>query len=471
MNTSDQELLRSLPPVTELIEDGRLAELIEVSGREALREWIRVSLDETRGWLLSQDASQADVTREALCDRVVAGVLSESQLAGLRRFDRVINATGVVLHTGLGRSPLSVAARAALDELGGAGNVEVDLATGERRYRGHQLQAAWSALCGAEDSVVVNNNAAATLITLQALCAGREVVISRGQLIEIGGSFRLPEIFKLSGAVLHEVGTTNRTTVADYAEAIGPDTAAIMHVHTSNYKVIGFTDAPGIEPLARLAHEHDLVAIDDIGSGAMIDVTQFGLPAEPTFKQSLESDADVVLGSGDKLLGGPQAGIILGKSRYVEPIRQFPLARAVRVGKLTLAALTATLDAYRRGEAIAELPVLRLLAAGESELAERAEALAGQLGAVEGVDVEVLRETALVGGGSLPGAEMPTAVLAIDLAGVSADQLALRLRTGAVRLFARIQHDRVLVDLRSVLAEDDPQVLEALTAAAESGCG
>ena len=291
------------------------------------------------------------------------------------------------------------------------------------------------------------------------------MVISRGQLIEIGGSFRLPEIFKLSGAVLREVGTTNRTTVADYAEAIGPETAAIMHVHTSNYKVVGFTDSPGIDLLAPLAHEHDLVAIDDIGSGAMVDVSRFGLPSEPTFSDSLAADADVVLGSGDKLLGGPQAGIILGKSRYVEPIRQFPLARAVRVGKLTLAALTATLDSYRRGAAIAEVPVLRLLAASETELADRANVLKAELDQVAGVATEISRETALVGGGSLPGAEMPTAVLAVQLDGVSADDLALSLRTGPVRMFTRIQRDRVLVDLRSVLAEEDPLVVQALIAA------
>ena len=466
MNTSHQELLRTLPPVSELIEDERLSELVTESGRDAVIEWIRVSLEEVRGWLLSGDEPDGDVSRESLGERVIAGVARQSESAGLRRFDRVINATGVVLHTGLGRSPLSEAARAAIDELGGAGNVEVDLETGERRYRGHQLQAAWQALCGAEDSVVVNNNAAATLLTLQALCAGREVVISRGQLIEIGGSFRLPEIFKLSGAVLCEVGTTNRTSLADYAAAIGPQTAAIMHVHTSNYKVVGFTDTPGIDLLAPLAHEHDLVAIDDIGSGAMIDVTQFGLPAEPTFSESLAADADVVLGSGDKLLGGPQAGIILGKSRYVEPIRQFPLARAVRVGKLTLAALTATLDAYRRGAAIAEVPVLRLLSASEADLVERAEAMAGQLDGVAGITVEVMCETALVGGGSLPGAEMPTAALAVELDGISADELALRLRTGPVRMFTRIQHDRVLVDLRSVLAQEDATVLQALTTAA-----
>jgi len=463
---SHQELLRTLPPVTELVDDGRLAGLIDESGRDAVVEWIRGSLEEVRNWLVSRDETESDESRESLGERVIAGVLRSSERAGLRRFDPVVNATGVVLHTGLGRSPLSANARKAVDELGGAGNVEVDLETGERRYRGHQLQAAWRALCGAEDSVVVNNNAAATLLTLQALCAGREVVISRGQLIEIGGSFRLPEIFQLSGAVLREVGTTNRTSVTDYAEAIGPETVAIMHVHTSNYKVIGFSDTPGIDLLAPLAHEHGLVAIDDIGSGAMVDVAQFGLPAEPTFAESLAADADVVLGSGDKLLGGPQAGIILGKSQYVEPIRQFPLARAVRVGKLTLAALAATLDAYRRGEAIAELPVLRLLAATESELAVRAEALVVGLGGVGSLSVEVACETALVGGGALPGAEMPTAVLAVEHAGISADELALRLRTGPVRMFTRIQHDRVLVDLRSVLAEHDQLVVEALTAVA-----
>ena len=276
----------------------------------------------------------------------------------------------------------------------------------------------------------------------------------------------MPEIFELSGAVLREVGTTNRTSVNDYAEAIGPETVAIMHVHTSNYKVVGFSDTPGIDLLAPLAHEHGLVAIDDIGSGAMVDVAQFGLPAEPTFAESLAAGADVVLGSGDKLLGGPQGGIILGKSQYVEPIRQFPLARAVRVGKLTLAALAATLDAYRRGEAIAEVPVLRLLAATESELVARAEALAVGLGGVGSLSVEAARETALVGGGSLPGAEMPTAVLAVEHSEISADELALLLRTGPVRMFTRIQHDRVLVDLRSVLAEDDQLVIEALTAVA-----
>ncbi len=465
MNTPHQELLRSLPPVTELVDDTRLAGAMTASGRDAVVDWIRRSLDDVREWLLGLDGDpDGPGDREALADRVVAGVLARFQRAGLRRFERVVNATGVVLHTGLGRSPLSQPARAALDELGGAGNVEVDLETGERRYRGHQLQESWQALCGAEDSVVVNNNAAATLLTLQALCAGREVVISRGQLIEIGGSFRLPEIFKLSGAVLREVGTTNRTTVADYAAAIGPETAAIMHVHTSNYKVVGFTDTPGIDLLAPLAHEHDVVAIDDIGSGALVDVSQFGLPTEPTFQDSLASDADVVLGSGDKLLGGPQAGIILGKTRYVEPIRQFPLARAVRVGKLTLAALTATLDSYRRGEALNEVPVLRLLSATEEGLSTRGEAIVQELGDIEGVEAEVVRETALVGGGSLPGAEMPTAVVALDVEGQSADDVALGLRVGPVRVFSRIQQDRVLLDLRSVLDEDDALLVDAVRA-------
>ncbi len=468
MNSDHQESLRVLPSVTELIDDRRVAALIDEAGRESVVEWIRQSLDDIRGWLLATDESTGEENRESLTAKVIEAVVEQSVRSRLRRFDRVINATGVVLHTGLGRSPLSSTARDAIDELGGAGNVEVDLETGERRYRGHQLQATWRALCGAEDSVVVNNNAAATLLTLQALCAGREVVISRGQLIEIGGSFRLPEIFELSGVVLREVGTTNRTSVSDYARAIGPDTAAIMHVHTSNYRVVGFTDTPGIDLLAPLAHEHGLIAIDDIGSGAMIDVEKFGLPSEPTFRESLAEGADVVLGSGDKLMGGPQAGIILGKREFVEPIRQHPLARAVRVGKLTLAALTATLDAYGRGRAETEIPLLRLLAATESDLVDRAEAIAKKLGALESLTVAVRPDTALVGGGSLPGAEMPTSVLAVTRAETSADELALRLRTGPLRLFTRIQNDQVLVDLRSVLAEDDSRIVEALESVVES---
>jgi L-seryl-tRNA(Ser) seleniumtransferase len=352
--------------------------------------------------------------------------------------------------------------RSGLDEAAGGCNIEVDLASGERRYRGHQLLPAFRALTGCEDALIVNNNAAATLLTLQALCAGREVVISRGQLIEIGGSFRLPEIFELSGARLREVGTTNRTRASDYEQAIGPQTAAVMHVHPSNYRVVGFTDAPGINELARVAHARGLPAIDDIGSGALVDVTKYGLPAEPTFAGSIAAGADLVLGSGDKLLGGPQAGIVLGRSDLVTVIRRHPLARAVRVGKLTLAALSATLDAYLRGTAEREIPTLSLLATTAADLRRRAEAISRELTATDSLEIDVADDVAPVGGGSLPGAELPTVVLSIGHRSRSADELARRLRTGTIRLFPRIQHERVIVDLRSVLPADDADVAQAL---------
>jgi L-seryl-tRNA(Ser) seleniumtransferase len=382
------------------------------------------------------------------------------------RLGPVINATGVVLHTGLGRAALSAAAANALAGVAGAANVEVDLRTGARRYRGHQLLPTWQTLTGCEDALIVNNNAAATLLTLQALCAGREVILSRGQLIEIGGSFRLPEIFALSGAQLVEVGTTNRTTLADYERAITDDTAAIMRVHPSNYRIVGFTETPEAVELATLAHSRGLVMIDDIGSGCLVDVMRFGLPEEPTFQHSLAANADVVLGSGDKLLGGPQAGIILGAKEYVQPIRRHPLARAVRVGKLTLAALAATLDAYVRGTAETEIPTLRLLAASPEALLDRAHAIRENVERSDVLRIEVRVDTALVGGGSLPGAKLPTAVLALTHSRLPTEALAAQLRTASIRLVGRVQHDSVLIDLRSVLPEDDSRVTLALRLAA-----
>ncbi|GDY07237.1 L-seryl-tRNA(Sec) selenium transferase [Planctomycetia bacterium] len=382
-------------------------------------------------------------------------VQQHARIADQQQLSRVINATGVVLHTGLGRAPLSVAARQALGDLGGHCNVEVDLETAGRRYRGHQLEATFRSLTGCEDVLIVNNNAAATLLTLQALCAGREVVISRGQLIEIGGSFRLPEIFTLSGAVLREIGTTNRTHVSDYQKALTANTAAVMHVHPSNFRVIGFSETPAIDDLVPLARKHGVIAIDDIGSGALIDVTQFGLPAEPTFQQSLAAGADVVLGSGDKLLGGPQCGIILGKHEFVERIRQHPLARAVRIGKLTLAALQATLDAYLRGAAAAEIPTLAMLSVSIESLRQRARQVAVEIGELPNCRVEIANETAAVGGGSLPGVELPTVVLRLRSPSISADELSRGLRLGSIRVCGRIQQDDVLLDLRSVLPEDD----------------
>ena len=460
------DILSRLPPVQDLLSHLTVESLIAEHGREVVLGWVREVLDQTRqrlnGTPNNGGARQASLDRAGWTELLAEQVQQQARTADQQQLSRVINATGVVLHTGLGRAPLSAAARQALSELGGHCNVEVDLATAERRYRGHQLEATFRALTGCEDVLIVNNNAAATLLTLQALCAGREVVISRGQLIEIGGSFRLPEIFSLSGVLLREIGTTNRTHVSDYEKAINANTAAVMHVHPSNYRVIGFSETPPIEDLVPLARKHGVIAIDDIGSGALIDVARFGLPAEPTFQQSLAAGADVVLGSGDKLLGGPQCGIILGKREFIERVRQHPLARAVRIGKLTLAALQATLDAYLRGVAASEIPTLAMLSASVESLRQRARQVATEFGELAECSVEIANETAAVGGGSLPGVELPTIVLRLRAKSFSADELSQRLRLGSIRVFGRIHQDDVLLDLRSVLPEDDSRLALAV---------
>ena len=463
------DVLRQLPPVQDVMGHSTVAALCDEHGREVVVPWVRDALQHARQQVMGHDANdlscertQRDLSRIEWIELLAEQVQHHARVSEQKTLCRVINATGIVLHTGLGRAPLSNSARAALAELGGHCNVEVDLETAERRYRGHQLHAAWRTLTGAEDILIVNNNAAATLLTLQALCAGREVVISRGQLIEIGGSFRLPEIFQLSGAVLREVGTTNRTRVRDYQAAITPQTAAVMHVHPSNYRVIGFSETPRIEDLVPLARKHGAIAIDDIGSGALMDVMELGLPPEPTFQCSLAAGADVVLGSGDKLLGGPQCGIILGKREFIERLRQHPLARAVRVGKLTLAALQATLEAYLRGAAVGEIPTIAMLAAKVPELRLRAELIVASAGLLPQFELSIAQDTAAVGGGSLPGVELPTIVIRLRHASLSADELSRRLRLGTIRVFARIQHAAVQIDLRSVLPDDDGRLALAV---------
>ncbi len=466
------EILSRLPPVQDLLSHATVEPLVAELGRELVLGWVRDALAQARDQLSPSNGSPSnDGMASAACDRagwtelLAEQVQRYARIANHQQLSRVINATGVVLHTGLGRAPLSAAARQALSELGGHCNVEVDLETSGRRYRGHQLEVTFRTLTGCEDMLIVNNNAAATLLTLQSLCGGREVVISRGQLIEIGGSFRLPEIFSLSGAVLREIGTTNRTHVSDYEQAINANTAAVMHVHPSNFRVIGFSETPPIEDLVPLARKHGVIAIDDIGSGALIDVSRFGLPAEPTFQQSLTAGADVVLGSGDKLLGGPQCGIILGKREFIERVRQHPLARAVRVGKLTLAALQATLDAYLRGVAPSEIPTLAMLSASVESLRRRARQVATEIGELAECPVEIANEIAAVGGGSLPGVELPTIVLRLRAKSFSADALSQRLRLGSIRVFGRIHQDDVLLDLRSVLPEDDSRLALAVRCA------
>lgn len=464
-------MFKYLPSVNDLLESSAMQELITSHGRRVVTQWVRHAIDQKRETLRRQTRSAEDhetreddarIIREQFRSELLEEISRIAQQSDLERLQGIINATGVVLHTGLGRAPLSAGARQALHDAAAACNAEVDMATGDRRYRGYQLQSMLKTLTGCESSLVVNNNAAATLLTLQSLCAGREVIISRGELIEIGGSFRLPEIFELSGAILREVGTTNRTTLQDYERAVSSESAAIMHVHPSNYRVVGFSSKPEEEELFALAHRHGLIAIDDIGSGSLSDTRDVGLPHEPTFQHSIDSGADVVLGSGDKLLGGPQSGIIIGNDEYLTRIRNHPLARAVRVDKLTLAALGATLDSYVRDASQTEIPTQAMLTTTVDELRARAERIRHEIADVSGLELSIRDDVAQVGGGSLPAVELPTVVITLRHEKLSADDLARRLRTGRIGVFARIQNDEVLADIRSVLPEDDSRLALAI---------
>ena len=369
------------------------------------------------------------------------------------RLRPVINASGVVLQTNLGRAPLSDAAIEAVERVArGYSNLEYDLDTGERGSRYHHMSATLARLAGAESALAVNNNAAAVLLVLSCLCAGREVVVSRGQAVEIGGGFRIPDVLRQSGATLIEVGTTNRTYARDYAEAIGEHTAAILTVHRSNFRMVGFTRDPEEHELAALARERSVLWLDDWGSGSLLQPGDFGLSPEPTVGDRVLAGCDLVCFSGDKLLGGPQAGLIVGKAALVERLRRHPLLRALRVDKMTVAAMEATLLSYVCGRAVEQLPVWRMISSSEQHLWERADRLNAALGA-RGVAARVIACRSAVGGGSTPGDTLPSVALALETQAPDRLHAALRSRSPAV--VARIMDGQLLLDLRTVLHEQD----------------
>jgi L-seryl-tRNA(Ser) seleniumtransferase len=382
----------------------------------------------------------------------------------------VVNATGVIIQTNLGRAPLSAAALRAMAEVGaGYSNLEYDLEAGERGSRATHLVSLLCRLTGAEAALAVNNNAAALVLILSALAVGREVIISRGQAVEIGGGFRIPDVLRQSGAALVEVGTTNRTYARDYAAAITERTALLMRVHTSNFKLIGFVHETPLTDLTTLAHERGLATLDDLGSGTFLPTVSYGLAPEPTVQESIAAGADLVTFSGDKLLGGPQAGLIVGRADLVAQLRRHPLARALRVDKTTLAGLEATLLAYLHGRASEEIPIWRMIAATPDALRVRAEHLAAALDpgagqAIERVEwqVSVVSCESAVGGGSLPGETLPSYAVAID--GASPDALASALRRANPPVVGRIAGQRLLLDVRTVLVEQEDALVEALHA-------
>ena len=387
--------------------------------------------------------------------------LSERDRHSLRR---VVNATGVVLQTNLGRAPLAPAALAAIADASGAVSVEYDLDAGKRGERHGHASRLLAELAGAEDGVVANNNAAAVLLALAALASRKEVIVARGELVEIGGGFRIPDVLRRSGAKLVEVGTTNRTYVRDYAAAITERTGAILRVHASNFKLTGFVSQPEGRSLGALAHERGIAFIHDLGSGTFLDTSRFGLAREETVAEAVAAGADVVTFSGDKLVGGPQAGLAVGRGAAIAALRAHPLMRAMRPDKLTIAALVATLELYRDGRAESELPLWRMIAATPATLAKRARALAAQL-AAGGVECEVIETRSTIGGGSLPEETQPSRGIAIGPAHGRANEVAARLRGAEPPVVTRVVDDRVALDLRSVAPEDDEMLARAVTAA------
>jgi L-seryl-tRNA(Ser) seleniumtransferase len=438
---------RDLPSVDRLLQDPRLRELPRAQVVQAARQ----VLDEARqaavdgGW-----AHRLDELPVLVAQRVAH--------ASEPRLRPVINATGVVIHTNLGRAPLSPAALEAARIAGeGYTNLEYDLRAGERGSRHNLVSELLRNLSGAEDALVTNNNAAAVLLILSTLAQGRQAIISRGQLVEIGGGFRIPDVMRQSGVELVEVGTTNRTYASDYEAAIGESTAVLLRVHASNFLQVGFVHQPTLAELVSVAREHDLGVVDDLGSGSLLDTSRFGLSKEPMVQDSVAAEADVVCFSGDKLLGGPQAGIIVGRGAAIASLRRHPLMRAIRPDKITLAALGATLAHYVRGEAEREVPVWRMLAASPEHLMARASKMAERLGG------QAIETRSAIGGGSLPGQTQPS--WAVALPGEDADGLAARLRGARPPVIARIDAGRVLLDVRSVLPEQDGLLEEAVSGA------
>jgi L-seryl-tRNA(Ser) seleniumtransferase len=463
--TTNTNPYRSLPSVDRLLADDRVRALTNGEESGVATVLVRQAIESARQAIAGGSPAPTD---EQLVERVLGLAMAIFQ-PSLRP---VINATGVIIHTNLGRSPLSddaIAAMAAV--LRGYSNLEFDLEAGERGSRYTHLESVLRRLTGAESAIAVNNNASALLLTLSALAGGpfdgaqgeREVIISRGQAVEIGGGFRIPDVMLQSGARLVEVGTTNRTYLRDYESAITPETVAVMRVHASNFRIVGFTTSPSIHELGSLARKRGLLLLDDLGSGCLLDTGQFGLAPEPTVGESIAAGADLVLFSGDKLLGGPQAGVIAGREELIAQLRRHPLARAVRMDKASIAGLTATLLHYLRGEALTKVPVWRMIAMPLRDIDRRARRWARAVGH----EAQVMDGRSMIGGGSLPEESLPSKLVAISGEGAYVAELARRLRTGAPPIVARIERDALLLDPRTVRPDEDRALVAALKAALE----
>jgi L-seryl-tRNA(Ser) seleniumtransferase len=457
MDDHRKELLKHLPKIDDVLLILEKQGLFERTAKEIVKEVCRAVVGDLREHILSGKRELAE-WRMPPGEQVADRVREQVELLHQPRLRRVVNATGIILHTNLGRSPLCPQAVAAIVEVSrGYSNLEFDLQQGRRGLRYDHVQGILCTLTGAEDALVVNNNAAAVLLVLNTLAAGREAIVSRGELIEIGGEFRIPEVMEKSGARLREVGATNRTHLKDYEKAISKETGLILKVHTSNYKIVGFTEEIALPALVALGKKHGVPVMDDLGSGCLIDLERYGLLREPTVAATLQTGVDVVTFSGDKLLGGPQAGIILGKREILRKIKGNPLNRALRIDKLTLAALEATLIRYLNPEtALSGIRTLRALTAPASTMAQMARRLLSGLRRLNlgGFTFSLQKGVSLAGGGSLPTQEIPTALISVRSASLPANKIEERLRQLDVPIIARIVDDALLLDLRTIAEEE-----------------
>ncbi|MCP4610332.1 MAG: L-seryl-tRNA(Sec) selenium transferase [Planctomycetes bacterium] len=463
MEKHNEQLLRKLPSVDVLLKDPGLEKSINEDSRKVVADSIRLAVEKLRELLIAQTESELD--ESAIHQKIITDTKRLIKSVTSPYYRRVINATGIILHTGLGRAVIpSQALHQIQDELSGYSLLQTDPETGKRSKRDARIEQLLQQLTGAEAATVVNNNAAATSIVLNTVAEGKEVIVSRGQLVEIGGSFRLPDVMAFSGAKLVEVGATNKTHPRDYVNAITEETAAILRVHPSNYKIQGFSSEVPLDELVEIAHSNNLTMIDDVGAGALIDFSQFGFEPEPTLNESINKGADIVTASADKLIGASQGGIILGKAELVEAVRKNQFARIVRVGKLTLVTLEATLKLFLdESMALSHVPTLQMLRRDESEIAKEAKGMASRLGkSISGCAVTTTAGFSQMGSGSLPTQNLATTLIALRPEKISADSLAVKLRQYSTPVFARIQNDQVLIDPRTLLGGDDKIVVEAL---------
>ena len=452
---------RLLPSVERLLSDESIALLIEEHSRPVVLELVRQELNHARSGIKSGNAAPRQ-------DEIIAAISDRAESLARDWPRHVINATGVVLHTNLGRSPLSKDAIQAMQRAAqGYSDLELDLLTGRRGSRQAHISNLVAQVTGAEAALVVNNNASAVMLGLATLAEGKEVIVSRGEAVEIGGGFRIPDVLEQSGATLVEVGTTNRTYAEDYANAINPKTGALLAVHASNFRVVGFTHAPQIRELAQIGQRFDLPVLHDLGSGCLIDTTRFGMAHEPMPQEDVSAGVGLSFFSGDKLLGGPQAGIIAGKKTLVDMVAHHPLARAMRIDKLSMAALAATLEHYIRDEPLDQVPVWQMIARNSEAVRARVEGWANRING----PVSVAESLSTIGGGSLPGETLSSWALAIQCGGLygGAEGLARRLRKSDTHILGRIEDERVLMDGRTVLSEEDDALLTAVQLALDAG--